>query len=350
MPKQNQTLVDKLFKMLETLELINVMQDLDKLLGIVMKSVKDVMHTEASSLVLLDPESNELYFNTVEGGSERVKSLRIGADQGIAGHVLQTKRTMVVNDVTKSKYFLKTVDRKTKFKTRSIICAPLITRNKVIGVIQAVNKLNNQKFSDEDQKLFDAFAHQVAVAIDNARLYNMAFYDPLTKAFRRKYFEAWLAQEFSRVKRYKTDLSLVMFDIDFFKQVNDTHGHAAGDTVLRELAQTVRETIRQADVFARYGGEEFVICLPETKPEKAKHSAERIRKAIEKQKFVYDGMTIPVTISLGVASFRDTPEDSVTQFMKDVDEALYQSKREGRNRVTVYVAPSTKTKPKKKAA
>lgn len=329
-------LTEKLYKMMETLALINSTQDLDKLLDLIMKSIKGVMEAEASSLMLLDAEKNELYFSQVSGGSEKIKEIRIKADQGIAGHVVQTGKALIVNDVTKSKYFLKTVDEKTQFKTRAIICVPLISRNKTIGVLEALNKLEGKDFDQEDERLFMAFSHQVSVAIENARLYNMAFYDALTKVFMRRYFEAWLDQEFARVKRYRTDLAIIMFDIDHFKKINDTYGHQAGDYVLQQIAQVVKENVRAADVLARYGGEEFVICLPETKIDKAFNSAERIREQVEKKEFTYDGKKIPVTISLGVASFRETPEDSVAQFIKDVDSALYQSKEGGRNRVTAH--------------
>jgi len=121
------------------------------------------------------------------------------------------------------------------------------------------------------------------VAIDNAKLYNMAFYDGLTKVFVRRYVEAWLETEYARVKRYKTNLSLIMFDIDHFKKINDTYGHQAGDYVLQELAQTVKANVRSADIIGRYGGEEFMICLPETPIDKAFNSAQRVRQAVEQK-------------------------------------------------------------------
>ena len=329
-------LTDKFYKMLDTLALINSTQDLDKLLQLIMKTIKNVMEAQASSLMLLDPEKNELYFNTVEGGSAKVKEIRIQAHQGIAGHVASTGQPLIVNDVEKSKYFLKSVDQRTRFKTRQIICVPLVNRGKTIGVLQALNKRGHQDFNKEDERLFGAFGHQVSVAIDNARLYNMAFYDALTRVYMRRYFEAWLEQEFARVKRYHTNLSLMMFDIDHFKKINDAHGHQAGDYILRKLAETVKANVRLADVVARYGGEEFVVCLPETTVEKAKFSGERIRKAVEQTKFIYEGKTIPVTISVGITSFKLTPEKTAAQFIKDADTALYRSKEGGRNRVTLY--------------
>lgn len=326
----------KLFKMLETLALINATTDLDQLLQLIMKAIKEVMESEASSLMLLDATTNELYFSKVEGGSDKVKEIRIKADQGIAGHVCQTGKPLIVNDVSRSKYFLKTVDKKTKFKTKAIICVPLISQKKPMGVLQALNKKGNKKFDKTDLQLFTAFAHQVTIAIENARLYNMAIYDGLTKVHMRRFFEAWAAEEFARVRRYQTDFSMILFDIDHFKKVNDTYGHQAGDYVLQEVARVVKKNIRRADVIARYGGEEFVIGLPETPLEKAQFAAERIRKAVEKQEFVFEGTKIPVTISVGVANYQNHPEELMDTFVKDADKALYDSKESGRNRVTVY--------------
>jgi len=329
-------LIDKMYKMMDTLALINSTLDEGKLLQLIMKAIKEVMEAEASSLLLLDPNTNELYFSTVEGGSTQVKEIRIRSDQGIAGHVMQTGKPLIVNDVSKSEFFLKTVDQKTSFQTSSILCVPLVSRSKTVGVLEALNKKGGKEFNEEDLRLFTAFSNQVSVAIDNAKLYNMAFYDGLTKIFVRRYVEAWLETEYARVKRYNTDLSLMFFDIDHFKKINDTYGHQAGDFVLKELAATVKNSIRQADILGRYGGEEFLVCLPETKVERALHSAERIRKAVEEKEFIYEGKKIPVTISIGVASFRQTPEDQVNRFIKDADEAMYFSKEHGRNRVTLH--------------
>lgn len=336
MAPEKKNLTEKLYKMLDTIALINSTTDLDKMLQLIMKSIKGVMEAEASSLMLHDAETNELYFSKVEGGSHKVKEIRIRADQGIAGQVMQTGKPLIVNDVTKSKFFFKGVDKKTSFQTKAIVCVPLISQNKTIGVLQALNKQGGEDFDKEDLTLFESFAHQVSIAIENARLYNMAVYDALTKVFMRRYFEAWLSQEFARVKRYNTDLSLIMLDIDHFKNVNDTHGHQAGDFVLREVAQTVKDCIREADVLARYGGEEFVICFPETTVDKAKMVAEKIRKEVEKQKYVFEGTHIPITISIGLVSFTKTPEEKVEKFVKDADTALYESKEHGRNRVTVH--------------
>lgn len=326
----------KLFKMLETLALISATTDLDRLLRVIMKAIKEVMESEASSLMLLDAETNELYFSTVEGGSEKVKEIRIKADQGVAGHVCQTGKPMIVNDTSKSPFFLKTVDKKTEFKTRQIICVPLISQKKTVGVLQALNRISRKDFDDDDIRLFTAFSHQVSIAIENAQLYNLSVYDGLTKIFMRRFFEAWMAKEFSRVKRYRTNLAVIMFDIDHFKKINDTHGHQAGDLVLTEIAGLVKAGVRNADILARYGGEEFIIGLPETDEANAKNLADRLRTAVEKHEFVFEGTRIPVTISVGVTSFQKTPEEKVEGFIKDADTALYRSKESGRNCVSIF--------------
>lgn len=334
--KQDRILIKKLYTMMDTLSLINSTLDLDKLLQLIMSSIKKVMDCEASSLMLLDPDKNELYFYTVSGGSKIVKEIRIKADQGIAGHVVQNGKPIIINNVSRSNFFLNTIDQKTRFKTRSIMAVPLLSRGKTIGVLEALNKKHGKKFTGEDVRLFTAFSNQVSISIDNTKLYNMAFYDALTKLFVRQYVEAWLETEYSRVKRYNTDLSVIMLDIDHFKKINDTYGHPAGDFVLREVAVSVKKIIRGADVFGRYGGEEFIICLPETKPIKASKSAERIRKMIEEKDFIYEGKKIAVTMSAGIACFKKTPEETISKFIKNADTALYYSKQHGRNRTTIF--------------
>ncbi len=326
----------KLFKMLEILPMINATTDLDQLLQVIMKAIKEVMESEASSLMLLDATTNELYFSKVEGGSNKVKEIRIQATQGVAGHVCQTGKPLIVNNVAESEFFLKTVDEKTKFQTRNILCVPLISQKKPIGVLEALNKKDAQEFTESDLKLFTAFADQVSIAIENARLYNMAVYDGLTKVHMRRFFEGWIEEEFARVRHYQTNFSLLMFDIDHFKRVNDTYGHQAGDHILREVARIAKENLRNTDILARYGGEEFIIGFPETELGGAVLGADRIRKAIETHEFNFEGKKIPITISIGVTNYQMHPTEKIDAFIKQADQALYVSKESGRNQVTVY--------------
>jgi two-component system cell cycle response regulator len=163
-------------------------------------------------------------------------------------------------------------------------------------------------------------------------IYTLTIADGLTGVNNKRYFLEYLEREMGRAHRYHRALSLMLFDIDHFKQINDTHGHIAGDYVLRELAQTVRRYVRREQCFARYGGEEFAIVVPEDGPEKARIFAEKLRKIIEAKQFVFEDKEIPVTVSIGVADMPPEMTDT-TQFIKLADANLYKAKKGGRNRV-----------------
>jgi two-component system, cell cycle response regulator len=159
--------------------------------------------------------------------------------------------------------------------------------------------------------------------------------DAMTHLHNYKAFYETLDQEINRASRYKTHLSLIFADIDFFKSVNDTFGHAAGDQVLKAISQNLKTELRESDFIARYGGEEFAIILPETSVEDAFQVAERLRKKIEKMETCYDGRPIRVTMSFGIASFYQMSQASAELFVQLADNALYESKRQDRNRCSI---------------
>ncbi len=163
-------------------------------------------------------------------------------------------------------------------------------------------------------------------------IYRITIGDGLTQCFNKRYFLEFLEREMARGQRYGRPLSLMMFDLDHFKQVNDTHGHLAGDYVLRDLAQSVRGKVRKEECLARYGGEEFVLVSPESGPARVRKFAEKLRQIVETHEFMFDDKRIPVTISVGVADM--TPEmTEPSQFIKVADSNLYMAKKQGRNRV-----------------
>ncbi len=171
--------------------------------------------------------------------------------------------------------------------------------------------------------------------IENAyheEIYRLTTVDGLTQIFNRRYFVETLEREIGRALRYRRELSLIMFDVDRFKLVNDTHGHLAGDYVLKHLASVIRARIRREDVLARYGGEEFGIVLPEIDHYNAMQFAEKVRRLIEQADFRFEDVIIPVTVSVGVASLQGEVED-VLEFVKVADDNLFAAKEAGRNRV-----------------
>jgi len=164
-------------------------------------------------------------------------------------------------------------------------------------------------------------------------IYRLTIIDALTEIPNKRYFLEFLDREFSRTVRYHRPLSLVLFDIDKFKAINDMLGHLAGDFTLRELSSCLKAAIRKEELFARYGGEEFAIVLPEATRDAAVIVAERVRVQVEKHDFKYEDKPYPVTVSLGVATTAGDEAGSPADLIRQADEKLYQAKGEGRNRV-----------------
>ena len=169
----------------------------------------------------------------------------------------------------------------------------------------------------------------------NKTLEQMTNHDNLTSLFNRAYVENQIELEFEKAKRYGNSFSVLFCDIDKFKVVNDTHGHLAGDEVLKNVAATLQNQLRSADILGRYGGEEFIILLPETNLERASHLALRLCRIIKGMVTCFQDIEIKTSISLGVVQFRPDIQNYL-QMIHEADVALYHSKTNGRNAVTQY--------------
>ena len=220
---------------------------------------------------------------------------------------------------------------------------PLISENKLLGCI--VTKSTDNVLSEKEINYLEQLTNQAATTINRANVYaeilKHATLDALTSLYNRRQLEERIKQEVSGAKRHDRPLGAMMIDIDFFKSVNDTYGHAAGDLVLKTVSRIIKLQLRDYDIAGRYGGEEFAILLPFTKLEEAKMVAERLRKAVENKKIDISKINtesseknISVTISLGVAEY--SKEDSEETLLQNADKALYKAKENGRNRVEIY--------------
>ncbi len=214
---------------------------------------------------------------------------------------------------------------------------PLICENKLLGYI--VTKNIDSKLSLKETDYLEELSKQSAITINRANAYaeilKHATLDALTGFYNRGQLEERIKQEIASAKRQKTPLCAIMTDIDFFKKVNDTYGHAAGDLVLKTVSKVIRSQLREYDIAGRYGGEEFAILLPFTKINEAQMVAERLRKSVEEKvidisKVNAEFGEIKVTISLGVYEFEDD------ELLKYADKALYKAKENGRNQVVIY--------------
>ena len=212
---------------------------------------------------------------------------------------------------------------------------PLTSDGEITGCIVARSTLD--KLSKRDISYLEQLTRQSAITINRANTYSKvlqyATLDALTNLNNRRQFEVRLKQEIATTKRQKNPLCAMMVDIDFFKKVNDTYGHASGDAVLRTVASIIKEHLRESDIPSRYGGEEFAVLLPYTHIEEAKIVGERLRKAVETTPIPIDKKNINVTISMGLAEF--DVKESGEELFKRADSALYEAKEGGRNRVCV---------------
>lgn len=221
------------------------------------------------------------------------------------------------------------------------VIAPLIYSERLQGIIGAGEKLQFQNFSESDFEIFHILVNIISISIGNSYLFQemktLSLTDAMTNLHNYRYFEDRLKEELNRAKRHKKKVSLMILDIDHFKNYNDTLGHQAGDEVLRTIGKILKQTIRDEDIVARYGGEEFCIILPGIEKKGIPILGERVRNKVESEKFFKEEVQPAgkVTISIGTATF---PDDAIkfNDIIEKADKALYRAKNSGRNQVIVY--------------
>ena len=299
---------------------------IDDTLHEIMHHIGEVFAPLNWSILLKDAQTGELTFTVVVGkNSDKLRGLKLPAGEGIAGWIADTGHPVIVEDCAKDSRFSHRVDQYTGFQTDSIIGVPLMTDNKVFGVIELINKLDGQQFNSFDLKILTTIADFAAIAIEKAyyfrALRRLATMDGLTGAHNRAAFERYYQREVEMCRRYSQPLSLLMLDIDDFKQINDTHGHQAGDRVLRNLVELVEECVRKVDHICRYGGDEFVVLMPNTGRDQAAEVRRRIQQRIEYQNSL--NPEVPYSVSIGLQAM-DSESDADILELLDTD--LYREK------------------------
>ena len=297
----------------------------------------ELMQAERGSILVFDEKSDALTVKAAIGAtadSITNKSDKIG--ERVARIVLQNGKPVVVGDV--GKIGLKPAPSDWKYKTNSFISYPFSIGERRVGVLNVTDKADGLAYGEYDLELLNAIAPQVAVLIDRAALKSKAgefeqlsVTDMLTGLLNRRYLEERLAEEIKRSNRYGYPMSFLMIDVDNFKSYNDEFGHAEGDKALKIVAECFRETLRGADIAARYGGEEFSILLPQTNSAEAETIAERLRENIAATEFPKR----QVTVSIGIANCC-LDLNSAQELIVAADNALYEAKRNGRNKVRMF--------------
>ena len=316
----------------EVLDSFSTQLLLDDITNLIMEKTSGKIGKQGRILLfLVDTEKQELMLSASRGAE------RVTAKKGdlFDRWVMKNRKPLIVEDITTDFRFSTDNHGELKKAFKSIAAAPLVSGDKIIGILRMDN-IREFIYTQDDLRLLDIIASLSAVSIENALLYartqELARKDSLTGLAVRRYFLERLNAELKRAAIKKANLSLLMIDIDHFKEYNDKFGHAAGDVVLKHIAWTMNSMIKEGDIIAGYGGEEIVIMLCGRNKKEAASEAEYIRKAVRNNPITLRRRISSITISIGVSSY---PGDvsSVEDLIKIADERLYKAKAGGRDRV-----------------
>lgn len=304
----------------------------------ILYKVAEFFSPENWSLLLVDEQSRELYFEIVVGEfkhTEKLKDIRVKVGEGVAGWVAKTGRPLFVPSVDEEPHFSKKFDVATEFSTESIICIPLKIRDKVLGVIELINKNDISPLHRYDMEILTTVADYAAIALENARNYEevqrLTITDDITGLYNARHLHKLLQLEIEQAQFQQTRFSLIFFDLDFFKNVNDTHGHLIGSRLLGKVGRLVAGHLGEEYLAARYGGDEFVLILPRTTKQQALEFCRTLQRDLNTHRFFADeGLNISLTASFGIATF---PEDATTKeaILHVADERMYRVKDRQRN-------------------
>ena len=311
--------------------------DTSRVFSIIDRECGKIFDVDFFSIALADRDGSALrsLYRRRRGEPAQLEPLPLGDE--LASSVVRHEQGLKIDDLAREPWSLERLPGPPPPRIRSALVVPLVIEDRVIGVL-SVQSRKHRAYDGHQLAVLATIAQQAAVAIENARHYEMATVDSLTGLFLRDYFFRRLAEEYRRVGRYGGNLAMLMIDVDGFKAINDLYGHLAGDHYLQAVGGAIGERLRGADLACRYGGDEFCLLLPETDLEGARAIAERLRHSISRMAVEVDGQLLRTTVSIGLATFRDHDSGSLRALIRKSDQALYQAKHRGRDRVVPYAA------------
>jgi diguanylate cyclase (GGDEF)-like protein len=325
--------------LLRIMQAANDKLDPKNVISTIMDSIKSIIPCEAWSILLLNQNGNELVFERARGKvAGRLASAKLKMGEGIAGWVALHGESVIVNDVAADRRFNSSFDKASNFKTRSILCVPLISRGLLIGVVELINrKAAGYRFTRRDLTTLTKLLGPVAVSLHNAFLFQetekLAITDDLTKLYNTRYIHTKLGKMIEERRNSRNPFSLIFLDLDGFKSVNDRYGHLIGAKTLVEIGKIIFSTVGAKDEVARYGGDEFVVLMPGAGATQSREMAERIRHAIASHDFhAMLPADIKLSASFGISVYPDHA-DTLTELIQKADNAMYAVKYSGKNAV-----------------
>ncbi len=325
----------------ETMNRITSELDLDRLLRAILERATSLLDASNGQVLQYNPERNDLLVLACTNMEPDFSGNYQPLTEHGTGMVVRSRQPLLIRDY---QTWESRLNNYAGFGAHAILLVPLLAGDQVLGIVSIGHTDPEKNFDEIDVELLTLFAQQATIALKNARLFaevqRLATTDSLTGLHNRRSFFDMAQRLYDHAIRYNRPLSAIMLDVDHFKQINDSFGHAIGDQVLRAMADTCIATLRTIDVVGRYGGEEFVFLLPETDQAGACLVAERLRHQVLAEPVQTEHGALAITVSLGVSEITATCR-SLEQLIDFADQALYTAKQQGRNRVMGYVEKAT---------
>ena len=327
--------------LLQIIKEIALTMELEGLVNILMDSTMELTEADGAAFLLLDDRTNVLTLRSIRG---------LSGNEGLTEFFGMPERKYFEILMTRQPSFLKNLDITISVpsgeKLKEAIIAPIWFKEEPLGVlVTAKFHSSHRTFSNDDYKVISLLVEEIAGAVHNAithyKTKELTIKDDLTEAYNRRYFERYLEEEFMRARRYNSHLSLIFFDVDNLKEVNQRFGHLIGSKTLQEIAHRMILTVRGIDKVVRYGGDEFCIVLPETDTQGAYQVADRIRSIVAAKPFrVNESVQVQLTGSMGIASF-PAHANSKEDLVRKADQAMFVIKNKTKNAIAV-AEPLTK--------